>query len=87
MSAAFRELELCDWHYAVVIDGLTVLGEQSVLKCLELMLGIPPGGLAGVLILRAEAPPRYEGGQRRWVQLRACRLCGAGAGEGPPSPN
>jgi len=85
MTAPRPRLELCDYHYQVVADGLATMGPNAVLDILGVLYGVPPGGLDEVLILRAEAPPRYEGGRRRWVQLRVCSLCGAGAGEGPPS--
>jgi len=70
-------LDLCEYHYAVVMAGISEMGAEAVMVLLELVLGVPPGGLDRVLILRAEGPPRYEGGRRHWAQLRLCHLCSA----------
>jgi len=78
------KVDLCPVHYAVVEEARTVMSSTEVAALLAIALGIPLGGLDEVIILRAEGPPRYEGGFRRWVPLRFCALCGAWQGEGSP---
>jgi len=79
-----KQILCCDECYEAFVMLITEDPLEAMALIEAVLIGVPPGGLDGVIILRAQSVRSGGSGSRPWVQLGFCEWCGATKGNGEP---